>query len=159
MRPKRIKGILNATLRRLGLEKRIREYAVLSLWDEVVGEGIASHTKPLKVYDGRLTVLVESPSWTQELTFLKNGIMERLNKSIGKGVIKDIYFKVGEIRPLPEEKPTPLVDLEGIELDREKERRIEESLKRIEDPEIKKILRDFLTKEAKYETIRDKQEA
>lgn len=156
MRPKRIKGILNATLRRLGLEKRIKECAILSFWNEAVGESIALHTRPLKVYDGKMTVLVESPSWTQELTFLKNRIMERLNKGIGKEVIKDIYFKVGNIeKPLPEEVERGGIDLERVELDWEKRRRIEESLKKIEDPEIKEILKDFLTKEAKYEKIRD----
>lgn len=160
MKPRRIKGILNATLRKLGLEKRIKECAILSFWNEAVGESIASHTRPIKVYDGRMTVLVESPSWTQELTFLKNRIMERLNKRMGKEVIKDIYFKIGNIeRPLQEEKPassTSTVDLERVKLDQEKRRKIEESLKKIEDPEIKEILKDFLTKEAKYETIRDK---
>ncbi len=166
MRPKRIRRILNATLRKLGLEKRIKECAVLSFWNEAVGESIAIHTKPLKVYNGRMTVLVESSSWTQELTFLKSGIMERLNKSIGKKVIKDIYFKIGEINPaplqrsgvkksFPEEKKEKAIDLERVKLDKGKRRKIEESLKKIEDPEIKKILKDFLTKEAKYETVRD----
>jgi len=160
MRPKRIRRILNATLRKLGLEKRIKECAILSFWNEAVGENIALHTRPVKVYDGRVTVLVESPSWTQELTFLKSGIMERLNSTIGKKVIKDIYFKIGEIKKsFPEEKKEKAIDLERVKLDRGKRRKIEESLKKIEDPEIKKILKNFLTKEAKYETIRDKQEA
>ena len=105
MRPRRIRRILNATLRKLGLEKRIKECAILSFWNDAVGENIASHTKPVKVYDGRMTVLVESSSWTQELTFLKSGIMERLNSTIGRKVIKDIYFKIGEIKKsFPEEK-------------------------------------------------------
>ena len=165
MRPRRIRRILNATLRRLGLEKRIRECAILPFWAEAVGKNIALHTRPLKVYDGRMTVLVESSSWTQELTFLKSGIMERLNNTIGKKVIKDIYFKVGEVKEKPASSAGPPmrrkegIDLERVKLDREKRRKIEESLKKIEDPEIKKILKNFLTKEAKYETIRDKQEA
>jgi len=171
MRPKRIKRILNATLRRLGLEKRIKECAILPFWDEAVGKNIALHTRPLKVYDGRMTVLVESPSWTQELTFLKSGIMERLNSTIGKKVIKDIYFKVGSVKEPasststvdaeeasagPPMRRKKTIDLERVKLDREKRSKIEESLKKIEDPEIKKILKNFLTKEAKYETVRDK---
>jgi len=165
MRPRRIKRILNATLRRLGLEKRIRECAILPFWAEAVGKNIALHTRPLKVYDGRMTVLVESSSWTQELTFLKSGIMERLNSTIGKKVIKDIYFKVGSVNPTPlqrsgvkksfPEERKKTIDLERVKLDREKRRKIEESLNKIEDPEIKKILKIFLTKEAKYETVRD----
>ena len=159
MRPKRIRKILNATLRKLGLEKRIKECAILSFWNDAVGENIALHTKPVKVYDGRMTVLVESSSWTQELTFLKSGIMERLNSTIGKKVIKDIYFKIGNIeRPLRVKKKEE-INLESIKLDREKRRKIIENLRKIEDPEIRKILKNFLTKEAKYETIRDKQEA
>ena len=162
MRPRRIRRILNATLRKLGLEKRIKECAILSFWNDAVGENIASHTKPVKVYDGRMTVLVESSSWTQELTFLKSGIMERLNSTIGKKVIKDIYFKIGEVKEKPASSAGPPmrrkegIDLERVKLDREKRRKIEESLKKIEDPEIKRILKNFLTKEAKYETIRDK---
>ncbi|MCK4648034.1 DUF721 domain-containing protein [bacterium] len=156
MRPQKIKRILNATLRKLGLEKRIKECAILSFWNEAVGENIAIHTKPVKVYNGRMTVLVESPSWTQELTFLKSGIMERLNSTIGKEVIKDIYFKIGEIKKsFPEEKKEKAINLGSVELDKGKRRKIEESLKKIEDPEIKKILKNFLTKEAKYETVRD----
>ena len=174
MRPRRIRRILNATLRKLGLEKRIKECAILSFWNDAVGENIALHTKPLKVYDGRMTVLVESSSWTQELTFLKSGIMERLNSTIGKKVIKDIYFKIGNVKEPasststvdadeasagPPMRRKKTIDLESVKLDKEKRKRIEESLEKIEDPEIKKILKNFLTKEAKYETIRDKQEA
>jgi hypothetical protein len=160
MRPKRIKRILNATLRKLGLEKRIKECAILSFWNDAVGESIALHTKPVKVYDGRMTVLVESSSWTQELTFLKSGIMEKLNSTIGKKVIKDIYFKIGDVKEPASSAGLPMrrkkeIDLERVKLDREKRRKIEESLKKIEDPEIKQILKNFLTKEAKYETIRD----
>ena len=156
MRPRRIRRILNATLRKLGLEKRIKECAILSFWNDAVGENIASHTKPVKVYDGRMTVLVESSSWTQELTFLKSGIMERLNSTIGRKVIKDIYFKIGEIKKsFPEEKKEKTIDLESVKLDKEKKKRIEESLEKIKDPEIREILKNFLTKEAKYETIRD----
>ncbi|KKK76350.1 hypothetical protein LCGC14_2864560 [marine sediment metagenome] len=156
MRPRRIRRILNTILRRLGLEKRIKECAILSFWNDAVGESIASHTKPVKVYDGRMTVLVESSSWTQELTFLKSGIMERLNSTIGKKVIKDIYFKIGEIKKsFPEEKKEKTIDFESVKLDKEKREKIEESLEKIEDPEIREILKNFLTKEAKYETIRD----
>ena len=156
MRPQRMKRILNTTLRKLGLDKRIKECSILPFWNEAVGESIALHTKPIKVYDGKMTVLVESSSWIQELTFLKSGIMERLNSTVGKKVIKDIYFKIGEIKKsFPEEKKEKRIDLESIKLDGEKRRRIEESLKKIEDPEIKEILKNFLTKEAKYETIRD----
>ena len=156
MRPRRIRRILNATLCKLGLEKRIKECAILSFWNDAVGENIALHTKPLKVYDGRMTVLVESSSWTQELTFLKSGIMERLNSTIGKEVIKDIYFKIGEIKKsFSEEKKEKTIDLESVKLDKGKRRKIIESLRKIEDPEIREILKNFLTKEAKYETVRD----
>lgn len=158
MRPQRIKRILKVTLRKLGLEKRIRECAILSFWDEAVGENIALHTKPLKVYNGKMTVMVESPSWTQELSFLKNRIMESLNKSIGREVVKDIYFKVGKVeRPLPEEREER-IDLESVKLDRKKIEKIREYIGKISDPDIKNILKNFLTKEAKYEQIRDKQE-
>jgi hypothetical protein len=155
MRPQRIKTVLKTTLRKLGLDKRIKECTVLPFWNDAVGETIALHTRPIKVSGGRMTVLVESPSWTQELTFMKTRIIKELNSRIGKEIVKDIYFKIGNIRKLPPKEKKQDLDLAKITLTKETRGKIMEHLKTIEDPEIKKVLEDFLTKEAKYEILRN----
>jgi predicted nucleic acid-binding Zn ribbon protein len=61
-------------------------------WNKVVGETIAGKTSALRVKDSILFVRVESPSWRNELVFLKPKIIKELNQLLRANVIKDIVF-------------------------------------------------------------------
>ncbi|MBN1151029.1 DUF721 domain-containing protein [candidate division WOR-3 bacterium] len=52
------------------------------LWSETIGPPINLHTKPLFTKGGVLTVEVENPVWRQQLEFLKEEIMTKLNKKL-----------------------------------------------------------------------------
>ena len=41
--------------------------AIQEGWDELVGEQIALHARPLSLVDGRLTVAVDQPAWATQL--------------------------------------------------------------------------------------------
>ncbi|MCF7804083.1 MAG: DUF721 domain-containing protein [Candidatus Marinimicrobia bacterium] len=83
------------------LEKMIDQYDLkgpldqsktLELWDEVVGEKLASKTHPEKIEHGKLIVKVDSPTWRNELQFHKEQIKKDLNTRIGKKIVKQIVF-------------------------------------------------------------------
>jgi len=61
-------------------------------WNRVVGDTIASKTSPLRVKDSILFVRVESPSWRNELVFLKPKIIKELNQLLKATVVKEIVF-------------------------------------------------------------------
>ncbi len=82
--------ILKRFFKRLGIETQILERQIPSIWPEIVGRPIANHTKVKRVKDGFLFVKTDSPSWANELTFLKGDIIKRLNERIGKRIIKDL---------------------------------------------------------------------
>ena len=87
--------ILSKSIKRLGLEKRLKGEAVILNWDKVVGPRIASKARAFKFFDSRLMVEVENPSWRNELLFMKEKIIKELNKSINSRLIKDIIFVSG----------------------------------------------------------------
>ena len=91
-RPEKIDRVLTRTLKRLKIDRRLKEESALLKWGEVVGERIASQTNPLRVRDSILFVRVENASWRNELVFLKGSIIKELNQSVGANVIKDIVF-------------------------------------------------------------------
>jgi sulfatase maturation enzyme AslB (radical SAM superfamily) len=62
----------------------------------VLGKEIGAHIKPYKIYRKKLIVLVNAPVYLQELLFQKEGIIEAVNRSIGKELIKNVTFRVGE---------------------------------------------------------------
>jgi predicted nucleic acid-binding Zn ribbon protein len=91
----RIDRILDSIVQSMGLEKRLEENKVLTLWEEAVGRNIAMHTRPVKIKGSRLFVSADSASWRTELTFLKPEIIRRLNAMSGKVVVEEIVFVAG----------------------------------------------------------------
>lgn len=135
----RLGEILEKSLKRLDLSGRLGEYGVWPIWNETVGPTIARNAQPQKIRHGTLFVKVASPTWMQQLQYMKEIISEKLNQSLGAEVVKNIFFFVGKIdTEVPGSKPkdlyAPSLSLSESKLD-------EEHLRSIKDPEIRQALR------------------
>lgn len=84
---------LQESLERQGLVRRIREQEVLQRWDELVGTAIANHAQPTRLRNGVLWIEVRDAAWRQELTMMRNGLVEKINDALGTSVVKDIRFR------------------------------------------------------------------
>jgi predicted nucleic acid-binding Zn ribbon protein len=71
--------------------------AVWGFWDRVVGETLARNAQPEAFKHRILLVHVSSSAWLQELHFMKNELIERLNQAAGARVLEDIQFKIGAL--------------------------------------------------------------
>ena len=89
------------------LGKRLRESAIWRVWDQAVGQQIASKAHPAAFRDGTLTVAVTSAPWMQQLGFLKRQIMEAVNRALGEELVTEVYFKAGRVSPPPPPLPPP----------------------------------------------------
>ena len=89
---KSIKTVLNTYLFKTGLDVGVNQQQAVSLWPTAVGKKIAENTSIQDVKHGVLIVRVDSPVWAQELQFQKKEILFKINKSLGKKIIKDIRF-------------------------------------------------------------------
>ena len=87
-----LKITIDSMLRKLGIDNAIAQNNALNIWNDVVGESVAKNAKPDRVEHGVLIVKVSSPTWRQELYFKKKEIIEKINHTIGKNVIRDIRF-------------------------------------------------------------------
>lgn len=93
--PEKIGDILKRVVRNLGIDAKMREQTLFSIWNEIVGKQIARHARPAHIRRGRLTVLVENSGYIQEYSFLKKELQKKLNASLDKAIIKEIVFRVG----------------------------------------------------------------
>ena len=100
-RPARVGDVLRERIAALGWDRRLREEEVLTGWDEAVGPQIAAHARPSHVVNRRLTVVTESPVWTQQLALLKPELLRRIAACFGPESVTDLYFVTGRIDPLP----------------------------------------------------------
>jgi predicted nucleic acid-binding Zn ribbon protein len=95
--PESIGDILKRVTKKLGIEAKLREQTLFSVWDETVGRQIARHARPKSIKRGDLVVLVENSSYLQEYSFLKRELREKLNEKLGKNTVREVMFRVGRI--------------------------------------------------------------
>jgi hypothetical protein len=135
----RLSAVLSQSLKRLDLSSRLDEYGVWPIWNDVVGKTIAKNAQPEKIRNGTLIVKVTSPVWMQQLQFMKEMIVEKLNQRLKNDTVKSVFFLVGRIDVTDVEIPaesTPAND---------PPRQVnEEFLLSIEDPEIREAFRKLL---------------
>ena len=73
---------LDKLLSKRGLGGRLKEYRVFGQWEKIVGKVIARHARPQSVRGKRLSVIVDSNAWMQQLSMLKPDIIQKVNRSI-----------------------------------------------------------------------------
>jgi len=83
-------------MKRLGLEQRLQQSRVFSLWPQIVGSDIARHAQPVSLRHGLLVLAVDHPVWLQELSrYHKPLILQKVQERIGKKTVRDIVFRIG----------------------------------------------------------------
>ena len=70
---------LNRLLHSLGSPNIDTVSGVFGLWQELVGEQVATHVTPIKLERGRLIVEIDDPSWATQMRFLEPQLIEKLN--------------------------------------------------------------------------------
>ncbi|MHB8927315.1 MAG: DUF721 domain-containing protein [Bacillota bacterium] len=96
MKPTAIGKVLEESLERMELRKTMREKLALFIWEEAAGPEIARFTRPVRVQRGVMTVETASPTWSQQLTLLRPGLLEAINRRLGERLIKDLRFHSGQ---------------------------------------------------------------
>jgi predicted nucleic acid-binding Zn ribbon protein len=92
----RIGEVLPSVLKRLGLEQRFKEQAVLALWADVVGAELASRTRATRIEKGVLYVYVDHGAWMQELHFIEKELVRKLRAAAPGVFLKQIRFSAKE---------------------------------------------------------------
>lgn len=67
---------------------------VFDRWAAIVGEPVASHTRPQTLRDGVLSVAADDPAWASQLRFLEADLREKLVREPGGAGIVRIEFVV-----------------------------------------------------------------
>ena len=87
-----LKSELDNFMTYIGLDSRMQELKILNVWAECVGEAIAKYSTPVEIKKNKLFVSVENAAWRYELSLKKIEIIDNLNRSFKKKLIKDIIF-------------------------------------------------------------------
>jgi len=152
--PSHIGQILEKVIRQKNFTPHMMEARIYSIWDDVVGEGVARNAQPENLRGKTLHVVVSNSVWKQELFMLKGLIADKLNSRLKSNVVEKLSFWVGRVDRRPIEKGQPK-QTKMVKLDEERLRTIEEGLKNISDPDLKEALRALRVSEEKARKIRE----
>jgi predicted nucleic acid-binding Zn ribbon protein len=137
--------VLGEFFKRTGMNRRIQEQKILNCWEKAVGEGVAEKTQPVSVKNRVLQVKVVNSVWMQELQFMKELIMQKLQEQAGNNILRDLRFFIGEIEPSGEKgrkqkNEGTRMDGKSLGLTEAERERIDRALSGITDPEMSEIL-------------------
>lgn len=90
--PRKIGGLILDALNKMGYTERIQRQSAVISWSEIVGDVISKETKALKIDNKTLVVKVHKAAWRQQLIFLKDEILKKIETGLGRGVVEDIRF-------------------------------------------------------------------
>ncbi len=89
--PVNIEQVLRESLDGLGLFEKARKYRIYGIWPRVVGR-LAGHAQPRRVDGDVLYVATASSVWSQELSYMSQGILAKLNAALGGSYFREIKF-------------------------------------------------------------------
>ncbi len=115
-----LKMVLEQVLKRHRYE--INNQKIFMQWKKIVGDKIASISRPYKIFDNKLYVALKYNHWMLELSYAKDEMIKKYIALFPFLKLKDIYFKFDPNRnysSLEDEKNDFKFSLENIELDAE----------------------------------------
>lgn len=73
----------------------LNEEEVKTAWKDIAGDFIGTHTEPVSVKDGHLSLRVTQPAMRFHLEQMKTDLLGKIQERFGKNKIKSIKFTLG----------------------------------------------------------------
>src|SRR5215472_13200873 len=84
--PRRLSSSLDDVARTIGAPPADALAVVFSRWEEVVGPGVAAHSRPVSLVRSTLVVSVDHSAWATQLRYLGATILARITDAVGHEV-------------------------------------------------------------------------
>jgi len=146
--------ILFSTFKKKGLAVKLEENALFKLWPQAVGAKIAAQTQPDSLRAGTLFVKTTSSVWVQQLHFIKEDILQKINELAGKQTVQEIMFTVG-YSPVPKNTGRNTADSKKIILKERDKKMIAECTATLQDRELAEIVKRVMKMEISRRRLRE----
>jgi predicted nucleic acid-binding Zn ribbon protein len=96
--PQPLSVVLAKLVKARGWQQPAAEARLFGMWAVVVGPDLASHSRPVMLEDGVLTIEAESTAWATQLRLLTGKLLVRIAGEVGSGVVKKLNIH-GPVAP------------------------------------------------------------
>jgi predicted nucleic acid-binding Zn ribbon protein len=88
-----LKEVIDAYLKEMGLEDKIKEITAINSWEEIIGKTIANRTKDIYIKKKKLYIHMNSAVARNELIMIRDGILKAFNEKAGEKIVDEIVIK------------------------------------------------------------------
>ena len=88
--PQRINSVISELVSARAWEQGIAEGSLFTEWIIVVGSDIGSHSTPISLVDGLLTIKTSSSAWATQLTLMSAHLLKRISNSAPGALVEEI---------------------------------------------------------------------
>ena len=89
---KPLSDLLQTFLRTEGLDIPLKQKRLLAAWDTVAGRVVARYTGEKFIKNQTLFVKMLNPALRQDLSMMRQRLVQQLNEAVGGYIISDIHF-------------------------------------------------------------------
>jgi hypothetical protein len=141
--------ILQKVLKKHQIPLKTADHELQKTWLDAVGPKIAAFTRPDAIKRNVLFVKVANSVWMQQIHFLKQDILEKINRANEKNPIRNIFFSLGEAAvPIADAKRPQAPARDDVSALKSRDKKIiEKSVAAIADAELRDILKRVMTRE------------
>lgn len=91
-----VHAVMTRVLKSLRMDQRQAEAEIVRVWNHLLDPAVTAHAQPTGLAKGTLFVSVDSNVWLDEIVrYRRREILDRLQHSFSRDVIKRISFRVG----------------------------------------------------------------
>lgn len=91
--PHGIADVMESLTSQLGWNSPLAQSELLASWQQLAGEELAQHSRPVGIEDNVLTVQCESTAWTTQLRLMRNVILSHIWSKYPDAGIESIRFQ------------------------------------------------------------------
>lgn len=90
--PQSINSVISELVSARAWEQGLAEGSLFTEWITVVGADIGSHSTPISLVDGLLTIKTSSSAWATQLTLMSVQLLKRISDSAPGALVEEILI-------------------------------------------------------------------
>ena len=88
--PQSLSSVLSELIEARDWRQGIAEGSLFTEWLQVVGPDVGSHSTPISLLDGLLTIQATSSAWATQLTLMKINLLKTISNSAPGALVEEI---------------------------------------------------------------------
>lgn len=88
--PQSLSSVLSELVEARDWRQGIAEGSLFTEWLQVVGPDVGSHSTPISLLDGLLTIQATSSAWATQLTLMKTNLLKTISNSAPGALVEEI---------------------------------------------------------------------